>query len=98
MIAEQKWSKLNDYTPDFLNLNDTLIFTGIKGELLMKVEVQERNENENDDWDSVINVDISKKGDKGKTKAIDFDLIPGFTINFDKQPVFDQQLIKNIIQ
>ncbi|WP_298503535.1 hypothetical protein [uncultured Maribacter sp.] len=123
--AEQKWSKLNDYTPEFLGVSfsdtkvdtnvqgevkgslnfertfkwavknkqptvrDTIIFTGIAGSLYMNLELEINNDN---DWETIVDEEIgTTNADKPEEKKpINVELIPGFTINFDEQPIFEQ--------
>jgi hypothetical protein len=73
------------------------VFTGVKGKLKLLVSVKSKQSDNSEDWDNLYNKNISNNK-KGKFEAVEFDLIPGFTINFDEQPVFDKELVKKIMQ
>lgn len=133
-VAEQKWSRLNEYTPEFLGVKfkdtkteakvqgqisgalvfektftwdftalepkvrDTLIFTGIAGTLYMKMKVE--IEDEEDDWGTVVETEVGSSNPDKPTeiKPITVELIPGFTINFDEQPIFDQSMWEHLMR
>ncbi|TPN82963.1 hypothetical protein [Aquimarina algicola] len=121
-IAEQKWSRLNEYMPRYLGapfkdtkteahingqvagtllyernfkwkfeakqptVQDTILFTGIAGSLYMKLEVEINNRR-------VFGKKAGSEDKKtGKPKPIKVELIPGFTINFKEQPIFEQSM------
>jgi len=74
---------------------DTLVFTGIKGKLLFKIKLEKRDKS--GDFGTITDVDVSEEDINGDPEAIEFDLIPGFTINFNEQIVFDKSLIKSLM-
>ncbi|WP_438711105.1 hypothetical protein ACSTS3_21545 [Aquimarina muelleri] len=128
-IAEQKWSRLNEYTPEFLGVKlkdtkteakiegqikgslvfertfkwqfetkqptvrDTLIFTGIAGSLYMKVKVKKGEEDILDEEIGNSNLD-----NRQESTPITLELIPGFTINFKEQPIFEQSMWEYLIR
>ena len=68
----------------------TLLFTGISLSFYLKVKVDEKEEDE-DDWETFAEINISKNNDKmlKNLKPMTVKLIPGFTINFEEESIFD---------
>ncbi|WP_062059436.1 hypothetical protein [Aquimarina longa] len=131
-ITKMRWSKLNEYTPEFLGVEfqdtctevelegelagsinferlftfsntnepqytDTVIFTGIKGSVYLKLETRRRG---NKVFEKQIGRKKTIKDGKGKDKKVNekvvYTIVPAFTIKGAPTPIFEKPMVDQV--